>query len=479
MDKDLVTWNDDLHHARGSLGQLQAAIIQLLKRTPNVEQFNDLIQIINRGNTANGNGGDGQDQFLIEKLKQILTTPQVKIGIKFKQLFELDELPFLKMLTLIQLKLNKETKDSDEFMNYLLEYHRNEESPKLEIDSDMKELREMDEKFDVTNSSDSIQLPDLLPIKDEKLFKRIFLHRSFMDPLTAMENLHDITNYDNSKLVIRGRLILEGLLLEVLLQKYPKMYHEDMIILVNQLLNENILFKLSLIYNLKDNFKFKFSNRISMIEKLRIIGEIFLSYIGGLSYEYSRVKLKIWIYKIYKWILPKVRQDLNLQGNNSELIENQFEFLMKDLSVILEFTQVEHDPYVMKLTISQPPEGANGGQSIGEYVGTNSKDKYTAKVNAIKQFLSNEALIPLLMDNYQYQTHKRELHERSQLFNELLKSKSIEVNYSQIQLDQVYHLTIKIDELILSSSFDRDETMVKLKGESMALDNLKVLTNGV
>lgn len=486
MNKDLVTWNDDLNHAKGSIAQLQAAILQVVKRTPNVQEFNELIQIINRASAGLNDG----DKFLIEKLKLLLNTPQLKIGMKFKQLFELEELPFLKMLTLIHLKLNKDGKEwgikEDQLLNYLLEYHRKEDSDVSVIDADVKELQQLNEQIvdidaedgngfkpaDMNQQAD-INLPDLLPIKDDKLFKRTFLHESFIDPLNEIENLEDIANSDNSKLVILGRMVLRGLLIEILMQKYPKLYHEDMLMMVEQLMNVNILFKLSLVYNLVDNFKFKVSDKVPMSEKLTIIGDIFLSYMGGLSFEYSRIKLKIWVYNIYKFILPPILGNhLKAQTNNPQFIFNQFHFLLSDLPVDVKYEWMDAEPYGVKLYITAT-DGTD--EELGIYMGLSS-DETSAKVKAIGEFLHDAAMKTVLTKKYEDYMAKQELKTRAKKFTKLLSSKNIEVSYNQLKLNELYHLTIKIDNLILSTSIDRDETMVKTKGESMAYDNLRVLT---
>lgn len=446
MNKDVVTWCDDLHHVKGNIGQLQAAMQQVMKRTPNLQEFNELITIITTDKQT--------DKFLIEKLKTLLNSPQLKICIKFKQLYENNQLPVLKMLAGINLKLSKPEK----LINDLLDYRgiRGDSEPE---DEEEQEDNEKNSPQDINDG-----LPPLPPIALEKLFKRVFMDKSFIDPIIGLENVDTINSANNSKLITKGEMLLRFILIDIIEAKYPNLHNDDLVFLLGRLLDANLLFKLSLIYNLTDNLKYKLSNKLPIEHKIQVLGNLFLSYLGGASEEYRINKLKTFINQVMGRVLTKSDQ-FHFKTINS-ILEKQFEFLIKDSDLEVKFEQLESDPFVVKLIINS--------EKIA--IGTSSDNFNQAKIKCIKEFFNNKKLRQKILGNIiDNQSLKTELTQKSNQFFQLVNEHNIVLEYNNISLDKLFQYTIKLNDITLANCLDFSQNMAKLRSESIAYDNLKVM----
>lgn len=459
MNKDLNQVLDDLGQVKGFIGQLQGTIQQIVKKSPSLDEFNELIQLINLTDVSNVNS------FQIGKVKHLLNTNQMKLCIKLRQLYEQDELPFLKMLSLLNLK-NKD-EDNYQIINFIMEYHRDP----LDLTSDYRVLEELmdDRLYEVDWSRSSSELasllPDLLPIKDDKLHKKVFLDKSFIDPMLEIANFEQYNQLFNNRLILRGDAFLRMILHEIVDYKFPHLYYEDVKLIVEKLVDENVLFKLSIIYQLLDNFKYKLSNTISTGDKITVIGNIFLSYVGGLSIEYTLGQLKIWIFKIYKIILPTV-DGLDLKFKSLEdIASRQFNFLFD--SSEYSFEELETEPFVIKLNIK--------GQSV---IGTNSQSFELAKNKAIYEFMNSNNLKPALLAQYGKQFETNEIEIGKKQFKSILESKNIQVDYDIRSTGEFHYVMTTWNSVVLGVGVDRNKDIAIGKCELDSYKNLSVLLAG-
>ncbi|CAH6721284.1 hypothetical protein CLIB1444_05S07668 [[Candida] jaroonii] len=426
--KDLINLTDDLNQVKQSISQLQASISKILQTTPNEEDIETLMTAISNSNEP-----------LIDKLKFLISSPHIKLAVKFKQLMEKEQLPFLKMFTAVNLKLLK----PDESIDYLLNFE-----PKNET---------IDQIIDDENTG----LPQLLKIKDDVLIQKIFIDKSFIDPVIYMENVEGVNEINNSKLILKGKYLLNVILVDIINEVYPNLYYQDVEVLIQKMVNIQLLFKLSLIYNLTNNLKYNVSKQSSDEAKIKLIGDLFYSYLGGLSLEYSSVTLKLWIKKIYYRVFkdffpPNNIENLvddSLDNLIGKIYQNEFNFIFKDLK----FEIVDTDPYVVKL---------------GDIIGTNSSEE-GAKINCIKEFLNNKTLkLEYLNSSMTKAIELKDIYRKSEKFREKSQNKDYNINYSLNEFNNLYQVTIRADQLNLAVCIDSDKALATSRCEAIAYENL-------
>lgn len=436
---DLIKWTEDLTQVKGNVSQLQATILKIVDKTPNIQQLDELVEIISKA--------DGNQKFLTEKLSSLLESPQIKVGFKFKKLFDDGQLPFVKMMCSVNFKGKV-----DDSIDYILDYTPN---------SDVIE--------NIIHDEDS-GLPELLPIKDPKLFKKVFIDKLFADPIISLQNITDINSLNNSKLIVKGEFILKSILVDVLNELYPNLYHIDMQFIIERLVNHDILFKISLVYGLVSNLKYKVSMKSSDTVKIQLVGSLFLSYLGGLSLEYSYITLKIWIKGVYTQIFDSFFQlNENITTNVhmlGSLLENEYNFLFNNV----EYQTLDTDPYVVKLLIN--------GENVT--IGTNSESEESARQNAIKELFKNPKLkSKLLVAHLGEQVEQSETKAKSNDFKTLVTKEKLQVDYEESKVLNVFLVTIRADGFILGSCLNKDKALCRLKCEAMAFDNFQELLTSV
>ena len=129
--------------------------------------------------------------------------------------------------------------------------------------------------------------------------------RSYRQPLDFIELAsNDYNKSHNGRLVLRGRAIMQLCLVEVLEESYPRLLDEDIQFISHKLMAPIILTKFAFGYNLVDHLKYNVSVDADYEEKLQIIGNIFLAYMGGLKTEgYDLSDLKLFVKRLYEPVI--------------------------------------------------------------------------------------------------------------------------------------------------------------------------------
>ncbi|EGV60338.1 hypothetical protein PSN45_001909 [Yamadazyma tenuis] len=457
MNNELKQLSEDLHQVKGCVGQLQGAFQHIMKVFPPPKQYEQLVQLVN---SLDPSGLSADDNTILQKLKNLLNCAPVKVGAKIKSLVDEDKLPFLQALGAIPSMKFLQAPTLDYLLDYGHESYR--------ISEDLAILKELESSEDDLQDSaeygkGEIQLPMLLPLQDELLFQKAFHDPSFVDPIIEIQDVSKYTSFFNTKLIHQGTYYLKLILWELVDFKYPHIYYADAEVLVSKLMDHNVLFKLSLVYRLVDNFKFKLSDRISFENKISMISDLFLSYMGALSIEKSLPELKIWVYKVFRVILPKLKQQDFKSNTLGPAIRSMFTFTFSEMNY--HFETLESDPYVVKLYIK--------GVST---IGTNSKSEELAQLNAIKEFMNNKDYKhKLLHEQYLISYKANELKQDVDRFEKLLQDNNIAVSYETNSAGPVYHCVIKWNAVVLGVGIDKSETMAIKKSQQSSYNNLSVL----
>ena len=373
-NRSLLEWADDLVTIKGSVSQLQAAVNQITAKAPTPQELAGLLTSLNESHDPN-------DKPIIDKLNGFFASPHIKVGVRLRQLYDSKQLPLLSALC----KINFKSAKADKYSSYFLEFDPSNSPETVSDDDDASTSKE--KKVDVSSYP-----PMIPPISNDALLLRVMTDKSYHQPSDILEletRTHDINRTHNEKLSILGRSLLELLLYQILDERFPNMYGEEMFVFRHKLLSPGILTKLAFGYNLVDPYKYNLSSEIDLNRKMEIFGKIFLSYVAGLSMDgYTQSEIKLWIRKLYDPILKELDRAINAgAGANASLAE--LNFLFKKITNLyelpvqqatLEFKQLQSDPYVAQAMVND--------EIIG--IGTSSNSFEEAKERAAFDIVNDD-----------------------------------------------------------------------------------------
>ncbi|CUM67589.1 uncharacterized protein PRCAT00005289001 [Priceomyces carsonii] len=387
--KELLTWCDDLHQVKGNVSQLQATLNQILAKAPTLEQFKNLSLYLEL------NGSNKDPRSIGGRTKSLLISPQLKVAVRLKHLCEAGLLPELLALCRINFKSNK----ADKFVGYFLDY-----IPPKNVAETLPDV--LTKNIIKSKYADIATYPPTLPpISDESLLRRVLTDKSFRQPsdFIELETLNDFNQAHNAKLSLKGRSLLEYLIIDILESKFTSIHEDDVFLFSHKLLSKSILARLALGYNLVDQYNFNFSKELSLEEKLKCLSNIFLAYVAGLTLDgYSLEEIGRWIEKLYEPLWSDLSDSIDKRPI-SKFSLAELNFLFKRLTdiyavqpeeVSIEFTELDTDPYVVRLNVN--------GEGLG--VGTSSKSLEDAKERAAEESFRDKSsldhILTTLIDRY-------------------------------------------------------------------------------
>lgn len=345
---------EELTQMKGHISQLQATLNQVLLRAPLVTKFKELCGVLEQpGSLPPALASNPQT---VERLKQTINTPQIKVAVRIKELCDKGYLPFLLTLAKCNFKLSK----FDRHVGYLMHY----KPPKDQV------LLKEGKNGRLVGKDIEMYPPSLPPIDNTSLLKLVLTDKSLRQPSDFLElqfhdGHHDFNNNHNRKLALKGKALLEYLLLEILDDKFIHKAHEDDVIYVkNRLTSTMILAKFAYIYNLTDELQHGVSEELNFEDKLVVFKNVFLAYIQALTMlNYSTAEIKRWLEALYEPMMEKLLSkysDGEILRNVYAVALSEFHFLMTRVSNYFEqstkkirydFNVVELDPYVVTLNI--------------------------------------------------------------------------------------------------------------------------------
>lgn len=367
--EDVLTWCDDLHQVKGDISQLQATLNHVFAKAPSVAQYKNLVKTV-----SDSSATSSLDPPLVEKLKVSLNSPQIKVAVKVKHLFDRGLLPFLKSLT----KINFKSPKVDRYVGYLLDYQP------LRKDIPSIGPEEPPKKHSV--GDDQAPYPPALPPLENPLLLRLVLtDKSLRQPsdyleLQTEDGHHDFNNNHNRKLALHGARLLDLALLDALDEEFPMAHEDDLEYLKYKLTNGHMLAKLAYCYNFPESVMHNVSRELTSAEKLNIFKNVFLAYLGAMSKShYSYDEIKMWVKKLYGPLMSRLHEesakDEKLK-NPFEIANAEFRFLVDRVNAFLgpgvksihyEFEfKPEESPLVCQLRIGDLHLGIGIGGSYVE-----------------------------------------------------------------------------------------------------------------
>lgn len=403
----LLNWCDDMHQVKGNVSQLQATLNQILAKAPTVSEYKDLIRTY--VDSTSTTTTSSSSLHLQEKLKISLNSPQLKVAIRLKNLFDKGRLPFLLGMSRINFKSPK----SDRFVGYLLDYcpPKQDDIPNITVE-DADQIKS-------GKSGDEYLYPPLLPpIEDDQLMHLVFTDKSLRHPLEYLKLRKSngsvtFNNSHNRKLVLKGKYTLDSILIDILDDQLPDADENDIEYIRYHLTSSSILAKIAYVYNFPEALVHQISEEASVASKLAIFKNIFLAYIGALTREsYTETQISNWIKALFDPIIKCFVSEAALAGHlkaKEALVWAEFRFLMGRLNnyflhsikkIAYDFITVEEDPYVCQLKVDNLLLATGGGVTLMD-----------AKKQAVFQTMTTTPFSELLL-NYVAEHMGLELNKR-------------------------------------------------------------------
>lgn len=383
-----MTWSDDLFVVRGMVSQFQASFNLVVSKAPSQAQYKRLMKLY---------GGEGlalhtlssEDTHLAEKLRTLLTAPQIKVAVHLKRLFQQGHLPFLLLLAKINLKQQK----SDQFLNFFLDMV----PPKNGLVARELNALEHDAKVDplplpvdlAPHASDtntpgfSGDWPPVLPHIDDALLLRLALtDKLARQPLDYLESsfpggCFDYNNNHNRKLALRGAAALDLQLLDVLDARFPKMHEDDLVYLRTRLTSTAVVAKIAFAYGLPEKAVHGAGVDLPDAAKVPIFANLFRAYVGGLVVSgHGRGELAAWLLRLYQPLLERVEQDEFQNLTDAAAVAHaELAFMLRRVSpfgsdgpgrLLFSYNELETDPFVEQLVIGDEIFGIGTAPTAAE-----------------------------------------------------------------------------------------------------------------
>lgn len=361
-DDGLLTWCDELHQVRGNVSQLQATLNQILAKAPSVTQYQDLYRMYGETNPETASSQ------ISEKMRTSLNSPQLKVAVRLKSLFDRGRLPFLLGMSRINFKSPK----CDRFVGYLLDYCPPEQ--------DVANITNSDKTPNVAGATSAepsdvdLYPPSLPPIENKGLLNLVFTDKSLRQAIEYLE-LSDLSrsadatlsfnSSHNRKLSLKGKYTLDMALVDILEDALPYADENDLEYIRYRLTSAPILAKLAYVYNFPEALVHQISKDTAVLDKLAIYKTTFLAYVGGLTRDsYSPKQIFNWLRALFKPLISTLESELLRNGqikSKESVAWAEFQFIMSRLNnyfldtvkkIHFDFHVIEEDPYVCQLKVN-------------------------------------------------------------------------------------------------------------------------------
>lgn len=372
MSDDLLSWCDDLHQVRGNISQLQATLNQVVAKAPTVAQYKELMHTY---------GEAPQTLAMAEKLRVLLQSPQLKVAVRLKSLYDKGLMPFLQTFAHINFKSAK----SDRYVGYLLDYTPEERKAKdrFRIDEGERTVengKSIDgadgaktepESGQNQGQSDKADLyPPTLPPLSEPVLKLVLTDKSFRQPGDFLEALH-FSNSHNRKLALHGSALVDCALISLANTAFPTAHEDDLQHLRFRLTAPHVVARLAYCYNLSEAVMMHISQELPVEDKMRILQTVFYAYVGGMArHGYTFAEIQKWLSKLYQPLFAKL-PDAQVK-NLHAVAYAEFQFLVTRANNYFEhptkklrydFEQENDDPLVFRLRVGELALASGSGDT--------------------------------------------------------------------------------------------------------------------
>ncbi|RCK59339.1 Ribonuclease 3 [Candida viswanathii] len=336
---------DELTQVKGSVTQLIAMFNAIIQRSPTREDWHKIVKIMNEREDSN------ETQATIQRIEQAVEWPTSQIAIRLRELYLAGKLPLMENLRNINLK----TPGDPRPLEFVLDYNPIVEKKTDEI------VDRILQRDPARSRPDSYSYPPILPaLLSKALALRAGTDKSYrrIEDLMA-SNYKDFQKSHNGRLAVKGRAVMNLCLVEVLEESTAELPEVDIEFIAHRLLSNRILAKFAFGYNLVNRVKYNLSVDADFEEKITVIANLFLAYIGALKLEgkCSLTKLKTFVKKLYE---PVINDYIKKNDPLMKVQLMELDLLFKSITNLkyaphhnfhYEIIETKSDPHVAKIYV--------------------------------------------------------------------------------------------------------------------------------
>lgn len=346
--KSFLTVLDDLSAIKSNVPQLQATFNILMAKTPTRDRYEYLSHLTS-------SDVPGEAASIVYKVQALIQTPQTKVSVRLKELYDMKKLPMLAALSKIGFKLTLPEQERE--LGAFLDAVPTEEEIVNKDESRGRDAPKL--------SVDYFSYPPTLPVISNKLLLiRVTTDKSYRQASDFIELTSEkYTNSHNAKLALRGRVTMELILWDLLDEKFPNMYEKDLLAIRDRLMSLEVLAKFAFGYSLVDVMKYNLSVDADDETKMEVCANIFLAYIAALEMDgYDFKDIKLWLKILYQ---PLISELSEWTTPLAKVAFVEFESLLKLITnvnrypqsiVKFEILEIQKDPFIVQIIVGDDRE---------------------------------------------------------------------------------------------------------------------------
>ncbi|CAX42319.1 RNAse III, putative [Candida dubliniensis CD36] len=269
----------DMNQLEHSTKTMQKCVSSILEKAPNCNQLQYLIE---------SNEIDNSTRI------ELQDNPLISTATKLKSLHEIGKLPILDQI------INDEVEISENDLKNLKKVPVKSNSVKVNSHRDTVP--------EIESTGVDHDMPPLPPIKDPKLFERVFVHRSTVNNKQYLE-ANQLLHSHNERLEFYGDSILNNLVTLIIFKEFPDSAEGDLSKIRSRLVNNKTLVKFAFQYGFDKKLRTRISENVLKTGDQKIFADVFEAYIGALALEKGLEveDVKEWLAKLYAPLIHELK----------------------------------------------------------------------------------------------------------------------------------------------------------------------------
>lgn len=349
----------DINKIEYATKNLQKSINTIIEITPDIIEFKKL----NESNDIN-NG---------IKL-QITNNELISLSSRLKTLYKLKKIPIFDNIINSNIELNEEDIENLEKISNL-------------NDSIIVKLPKNETISNINIKGIKNNLPELPKINDNKLFERVFTHKSFVNNKNYLNN-SELLKLHNERLEFLGDSILNNLVTLIIFKEFNNCNEGELSKIRASLICNKTLLKFAYEYGFDTRLKSFINKEAIKSGDQKIYADVFEAYIGALGIERGNdlKEVQDWLIELFEPLIFELKKDLNKEplDNNAK---SELYSLIGRTDMHPQYKVIEEGDGVEKKFIVSC---MMNGEEIGKGVEKSIKD---AGIRAAMEALKNKEML--------------------------------------------------------------------------------------
>ncbi|KAK6455056.1 uncharacterized protein RJT20DRAFT_129727 [Scheffersomyces xylosifermentans] len=237
---------------------------------------------------------------------ELISNNYVKVATRLKTKYKVGNLKIFDQIAVGNIEVTEEEK------NLLKETEGNEE---VQVHLPIQKNPDQESSLPPRDS----KIPPLPVIEDQRLFERVFVHKSTVNGKTYLDQ-HDLINSHNERLEFLGDSVLNNLVTLIIYERFPSASEGELTKIRSQLIDNHTLTQFSFEYGFDKKLRTKTDEIILRSGDQKVYADIFEAYVGALSIERGLdvQEIKEWLIKLYEPKIASFENSLFQESVNKE-----------------------------------------------------------------------------------------------------------------------------------------------------------------